>query len=339
MKRKKCSSFNVFEGPRALRDFLNPSLHPPIPLVELPAGALNPFWKKGIRIFAKAAYLLPLLNIKSLAVLSMLEQLEAAGRLKDLGGIVEASSGNTAFCLGVLARIFKIPRITAVLPWDIAEDKRNLIRLLGSEDILNRGSKSSDHMSSIDQAEEIADERDWITLGQYRNQANPEAIARWIAPQIWKQTKRKVRIFATALGSTGTAVGAKLYFKRRSSKVKVLGVACASGNAIPGARTKERLGEISFDWKSSLDAYVEGKTKESFRMSRELCCAGILGGPSSGLALVGLHRYIRQQLKAGSLDELRMPDGTITAVVISADTPLLYLGKYSTHFEPEDFAT
>ena len=42
------NKMNVFEGPEALRDFLNPGKHPNLPLVELPAK-LNPFATDKVR--------------------------------------------------------------------------------------------------------------------------------------------------------------------------------------------------------------------------------------------------------------------------------------------------
>ena len=105
----------VFEGPNAIRDFLNPANNPAIPLVELP-DRLNPFRAQNVRIFGKLMYLLPLLSIKSLPAIRMLADAEAAGDLKGVDAIVESSSGNTAFALGVVAPQFGIRRVVAVVP-------------------------------------------------------------------------------------------------------------------------------------------------------------------------------------------------------------------------------
>lgn len=55
---------NVFEGTDSIYEFLNPDHFLPSPLVEL-LDHLNAFRASGVRIFAKLAYLSPLLNIKS----------------------------------------------------------------------------------------------------------------------------------------------------------------------------------------------------------------------------------------------------------------------------------
>src|SRR4051812_22761698 len=98
---------SVFEGPAAIRDFLDPGNHPPLPLVELPE-TLNPFASVGVRIFAKLMYLLPLLNVKSLPAIGMLQGAKEAGRLDGVEALVENSSGNTAFALGVVAPVYGI---------------------------------------------------------------------------------------------------------------------------------------------------------------------------------------------------------------------------------------
>ena len=56
---------NVFRGSRAVANYLDPSLQPPLPLVELPES-LNPFYQDGVRIYAKMMSALPAHNVKFL---------------------------------------------------------------------------------------------------------------------------------------------------------------------------------------------------------------------------------------------------------------------------------
>ncbi len=83
-------------------------------------------------------YLLPLLNIKSLPMLNMLVEAKASGKLDGVHTLVENSSGNAAFSLAVLATLFDIPRTMAILPWDIAPGKLELLRVAGVETTLKR---------------------------------------------------------------------------------------------------------------------------------------------------------------------------------------------------------
>jgi len=328
------SRLGVFEGPGALTRFLNPENHPPIPLVELP-DHLNPFRNSGVRIFGKLMYLLPLLNIKSLPAINMLLEAQAAGKLDGVNTIIESSSGNTVFSLGVAAKLFDIQRVIAILPWDIAPGKLDLLRLCGVEPRLNR--------SAVDQPTGIALARDegkkpgCFNPAQYENDANPRAYEKWVLPQIWQQTEGRLTVFAAGLGTSGTLVGASRYFANNGSKVTLVGVICNQQSAVPGVRSEACLREVSLPWRTSADSVVEAGTKESFKQSLDLCRAGLMAGPSSGFALAGLLKFLENRERDSSLDPLRNEDGEVIATFICPDTPLPYLDKYSTHLDPSDF--
>ncbi len=328
------SRLGVFEGPNALKDFLNPANNPPLPLVELP-DRLNPFRKQNVRIFGKLMYLLPLLSVKSLPALNMLLESEAAGDVEGVHTLVENSSGNTAFSLGVLAGLFAIDRVVAMVPWDIAPGKLDLLRLCGVEPRLVRS--TAGQPSGIDQAREAGNQTGWFNPAQYENDANPAATEKWVAPEIWGQMEGKLTVFATGLGTAGTLVGASRYFRRTTSQVTLVGVICGPGSAVPGVRSEVGLGEIAFPWRDAADSIVEVETKESFKRSLELCRVGLMGGPSSGFALAGLLKFLKAREAASGLDALRNEDGEVIAAFMCTDTPLPYLDKYSTHLDPSDF--
>jgi len=324
----------VFEGPTAIRAFLNPENSPPIPLVELPR-ALNPLLDFGVRIFGKLMYLLPLLSVKSLPALNMLAEAEASGRLQDVHTIVENSSGNTAFSLAVIARLFDIRTVIALVPWDIAPGKLDLLRICGAEPRLMRDSPGE--LSGIAQARDMGMHAGTFNPAQYHNDNNPAAYEKWVAPEVWKQTQGKLTVFASGLGTTGTLVGASRYFRAHASPVKTVGVICSEGQAVPGVRSEARLREIGFDWRGAADCIVDAGTKESFKRSVALCQNGLMAGPSSGFALAGLFRFLRARLENRELDQIRNRDGEVIATFICGDTPLPYLDKYSTHLDPSDF--
>jgi cysteine synthase len=325
---------NVFAGKDAIKKFLNPDLHPSLPLVELPE-ALNPFLKDDVHIFAKLMYFLPLLNIKSLPALNMLLEAEKSGKLKDVHTIVENSSGNTAFSLGIVAPIFGIKNVNAIVPFDIAPGKLELLRLAGVKPMLNKDVEGEP--TGIKKAKEMGKQLGFFNPGQYENEANPESMEKWLAPQIWKQTKGKISVFCAGLGTTGTILGTSRYLKKKSAGLTVVGVNCEPEAAIPGVRTLKRLGEISFGWKNIISHRVEAGTKESYKKSLSLCRLGLMAGPSSGFALAGLLKFLEQQKADSALDRLRNKGGKVVAVFICPDTPFPYLDKYSTHLDPSDF--
>src|SRR5258708_39417802 len=95
------NQLNVFTGTNSVLDFLNPDNNPPTPLVEIPQN-LNPFYKDGVKIFAKLMNMTPLGNVKSLPALNMLLNKK---NLSEINTLVENSSGNTVFSLAVIGRL------------------------------------------------------------------------------------------------------------------------------------------------------------------------------------------------------------------------------------------
>lgn len=56
--------FNVYLGSDSVRDYYNPDLQPPLPLVELP-DVLNPYRDEKVRIYAKMMTMHPANNVKA----------------------------------------------------------------------------------------------------------------------------------------------------------------------------------------------------------------------------------------------------------------------------------
>ncbi|HQU07691.1 MAG TPA: pyridoxal-phosphate dependent enzyme [Candidatus Paceibacterota bacterium] len=323
----------MFSGSRALTAFLNPGDNTPSPLVELPAS-LNPLAGERVRLFAKASFLSPLFNIKQLAAHNLLQTAYDAGKLKGVHTLVENSSGNMALGLAVLARHYGIPRMVAVVPRDIPASKLELLRLFGID--VEFSSTSPGGASGIARAKELGAQDGWYNLGQYENDANPSAYEKYLAPEIWKQTDGTLTVFCAGLGTTGTLVGSARYFKKQSPRITIVGVVPRQ-DSVPGVRSERRLREVGFKWEGTLDFHAEVETKDAFKQSLELCRVGLLAGPSSGMALAGLVQVLKAQHNAGTLDALRNARGDVVAAFVCPDTALLYLEKYSTHLDPEDF--
>jgi len=326
MQKPASNRNNVFAGPDALKRFLDPDCSPPLPLVELPAS-LNPFADQKVRIFAKLLYLLPLLNLKSVPVLKMLQ--DAADKLEGVHTIVENSSGNTAFSLAIIARLFGIHSVRAVVPIDIAPGKLELLRLAGA-DVRFAPAEGG----GVALARRLGSKPGYYNLDQYGNPANVDAHAKWTTQQVWEQTEGKLTLFCAGLGTTGTSLGAVKFFREKAGQVTVVGVYLLHGSAVPGVRSQAALQEIAFDWESEISHRVGVATNESYKKSLDLCRAGLLAGPSSGFALAGLLRFLGEHQ---DLHRFRNADGEVIAAFICCDTPFPYLDKYSTILDPADF--
>lgn len=322
---------NVFSGEQAILDFLDPAKSAPTPLVELP-DSLNPYRKNGVRIFAKMMSMLPLANVKSLPALNILLEARKRGGLDNIDTVIENSSGNTVLSLAVIARQLGIKNTKAIVSHEVSKGKLNLLRFLGTEVIVNEEPicpDPNDPTSGIYKAKKWARENNWFNPGQYDNTDNPKAHYKWTAPQIWEQTEGSIDMLSVGLGTTGSVVGLGEYLKQKNGDISVIGVSRAINNPVPGVRTNNLLREVSFEWNKNVDYQEEIGTVESFRLSLDLCRAGIMVGPSSGFALAGLLSHLSKQDLSESQERV--------AVFLCPDSPLPYIDEYFEYLDDSDF--
>lgn len=293
-------------------------------LVELPED-LNPLSDLGVVIRAKMLWANPILNGKLFPAYLMLKHAQEAGRLKGASTLVEATSGNMAVALAILGRYFGISRVIAVVPPNIAEGKRELLRFYGVEVMPSE--------DGIGLAEAMGERPGYLNLFQYGNNSNPAGYYKFLAPSIFEQMEGKISIVAAGLGTTGTIQGISEYLREKKVSTLVLGVITAVGETIPGVRTDEKLKEIKFDWGKLVDETERVGKDDAMRSSLALSRAGILAGPSSGFVLAGLLKFLRRQQRAGSLDTLRNGDGKVEVVFICFDPPHPYIRDYQDYYD------
>lgn len=320
----------VFEGESAIWEFLNPANHPPTPLVELPT-CLNEFRDCGVRIFAKQLQLLPLLNSKSLPAYSMVEASVAQNLVGAGGEIIESSSMNTAISLAVLARQHGIENTTAVIDDNTDPSLLQLLRLFGVKIHLHPFVADPDNdlrPSRVQEAKRLAAERGAFNYGQHSNFNNPLSHEKKTGLELWQQTKGKISVFSATLGTTGTFVGSMTSLRKLNPMIFGLGVLRAPDEVVPGPRTLKLLADVEFPWEDLIDEACDGSAKESFETSVELIRQGLIVGPSSGLNLVGIRKFLRQRVAEGRLDCLRNGDGEVLVCFICCDTPFPHMARY-----------
>lgn len=329
---------NTFFGKDSLRNFLNPSMHSPTPLVELPED-LNPYTNHRIKIYAKMMSMLPLMNVKSVPAFMMLQDANDLGLLDGVDTVIEASSGNTVLSLSPLAKAYGIDNTESLVSHEISEGKLKLLRLMGTKAVVSKEpicADPKDPESRIYKARERGKEKGYYNPDQYHNSSNPKGHEEITGPQIWDQLHGKVDVFCCGLGTTGTMIGNSKYLKSRNKNIKSIGVLRAPNNLVPGLRTETLLREISHDWRSAVDGTIEIGTIDSYQKSLDLIRHGLLVGPSSGFALAGLLKWIETQ-KPEELDALRNQDGKVNCVFICCDSPLPYVDEYFKYLDESNF--
>lgn len=316
-------NLNVYCGQAAINDFLNPENHL-TPIVEL-NEKLNPFLADKVHIYIKLQTFLPLMNVKSIPAYEMLKQDMCPAKK-----IIESSSGNMAFSLSILSNCFGYEKMKAVISHEISLGKLQLLLLSGAEIFVNQEPicpNPNSLSSGIKIAEKIGQKEDWKNLNQYANLANPEGHYYKCGQQILKQMDGDVQIFCTSLGTTGSMCGISQALKEKKT-VFCLGVVRKPNNPVPGPRTLNLLKMIHFDWQSKIDALIDEGTQQAYAQSLKLCRAGILAGPSSGLNLAGLLRFLRQEKVKHGLEQFKNNKGEINCVILACDLPFLYMDEY-----------
>lgn len=243
----------------------------------------------GLHIFAKAEFLNPGGSIKDRVAKNMVEQAEKAGKLKKGMTIVEPTSGNTGIGLALVG-VRKGYRVIIVMPENMSEERKKIIRRLGAELVLTPEELSIG--GSVQKAEELLSQ-----LGdkgfmpqQFVNPDNPAIHYQTTAPEIYRQLDGKIDIFVSGLGSGGTLQGIGSYLKEKNPDLKVVAVEPKNVSALlghePGLHQIQGIGDGFIPEvldTGLIDEVVEVTDEDAIHTTRELAqVQGLLCGTSSG---------------------------------------------------------
>lgn len=228
---------------------------------------------------------------KDRVALSMLNEAERQGKLKEGSVIIEPTSGNTGIGLAMVSAA-RGYRLIIVMPENMSEERKKLIAAFGAELILTDASKGM--AGAIEKAEELEKEIEGsIIAGQFYNPANPKAHFETTGPEIWADTDGEVDIFVAGVGTGGTISGVGEFLKSKNKDIKIIAVEPESSpflsKGIKGPHKIQGIGAGFVPKTLNTEIYDEIITvsdEDAMRMGREIARKeGILVGISSGAAL------------------------------------------------------
>ena len=176
----------------------------------------------GENIFAKAEFLNPGGSIKDRVAMAMVEGAERDGRLHDGSILVEPTSGNTGIGIALIGQV-KGYRVRIVMPEDMSEERKKLIRALGAELVLTPAREGI--QGAVEHVRRMAAENSNIFVPQqFENPDNPRIHYETTAPELWRQVEGDLACFAAGVGSGGTLQGVGKFLKEQNPKIKVVAV-------------------------------------------------------------------------------------------------------------------
>lgn len=222
-------------------------------------------------------------SVKDRPALSMIQQAEMRGEIKQGDTLIEATSGNTGIALAMVAAM-KGYQMVLIMPENMSVERRMLMKAFGANIVLV--SKEGSMEAARDTALQMEREGRGKILNQFDNPDNPLAHFQTTGPEIWRDTQGQVTHFVSAMGTTGTIMGTSRFLKSQNPQIQIVGVQPAEGASIPGIRrwTPEYLPKI-FD-KSRVDRFIDVEQLAAEDTTRALATQeGIFAGISSGGAV------------------------------------------------------
>jgi len=282
------------------------------PLVRIP----NISREDGLAadVCLKLEFFNPIASVKDRIGVSMIDALEAEGRIKPGGMIIEPTSGNTGIGLAFVcaARGY---RLILTMPESVSVERRKMLRFLGAEVELTPKEKGM--KGAIARANELLGQNPGAIIpNQFGNPANPAIHRRTTAEEIWADTEGKVDVVVSGIGTGGTLTGCAQVLKPRKAGLKMIAVEPTASPVLSGGQPAPHpiqgigAGFVPDILDTKLiDEIVQVTNDEAFASSKRLARSeGIPTGISSGAALAaGLKVAKRPEMK-GKLIVVVIPD-------------------------------
>jgi cysteine synthase A len=264
-------------------------------------------------IACKLEYFNPAHSVKDRIAVSMIDALEAAGRIKPDTIILEATSGNTGIGLAMVCAARGI-KCAFVMPETMSRERKLLLKAYGADLILTPGSEGMG--GALKKMEDLAasDSR-YVLAKQFENPANPEIHRKTTAQEIWRDTDGKIDIFVSGIGTGGTITGVGEVLKERNPDIQIIAVEPDASPVLSGGEKGPHLlqgigaGFIPAILNTKVyDEVVRVKNDDAMTTARRMASEdGLLVGISSGAAVWAAMEVAKRPENKGKLIVVIIP--------------------------------
>ncbi|MFP4288147.1 MAG: cysteine synthase A [Bacteroidales bacterium] len=263
-----------------------------------PHVRINNLYPSDYEVWMKLEKNNPGSSIKDRIALSMIEDAEQKGLLKEGGVIIEPTSGNTGIGLAMVGAV-KGYKVILVMPESMSIERRRIMKTLGAEFHLTPREKGM--KGAIEEAlrleKEIPDS--WIPR-QFENAANPEIHRDATAQEILEDFPDGIDYMITGVGTGGHITGVAQVLKEKFPQIKVYAVepelSPVIGGGQPGPHPLQGIGAgfipQNLD-RDLLDGAIGVSKEEAFDFARQAAGKeGLFIGISSGASLAAVNKKI-----------------------------------------------
>jgi len=253
----------------------------------------------GVELYAKLEYCNPFGSVKDRIAWGMIR--DDLPAIADRGQtLIEASSGNTAKALQVLAAMYGL-RLRVLTNRAKVAEVRDLLELLGVElEELPGLSECPDPTVPDDvfsRIEKLMAERpgDFYHTSQYTNPANVRTHHDSTGQEIADDLGAVDYLFG-GLGTTGSTRGTATCLRTANPALRTIGVVSTREDFIPGIRSEAELWEVGLFQPGFYEQIVAVRPVDAIDATLELATRhGVLAGPTTGATYWAARDYLRRE--------------------------------------------